>query len=245
MKTWTILPALLPLAFASPINVRNVFAPVVTISSPQGSITGVPGLAVEQFRGIPFAQAPVGPLRLKPPQPITAPMGNFDATGNTAACPQFLLSTEINDILPTAVLGKVLDIPLFQKPLNESEDCLGINIFRPAGITPDAKLPVLVWIFGGGFVVGWNSWYDGVPWIEDSIALGEPVIMVTVNYRLGGFGYLPGKEVLADGSANLGQLDQRLALKWIADNINDFGGDPSKVTIWGESAGEFTYTEVS
>ncbi|KAH8696656.1 Alpha/Beta hydrolase protein [Talaromyces proteolyticus] len=79
--------------------------------------------------------------------------------------------------------------------------------------------------------------YDGVPWVTDSVKQGLPIIVVTVNYRVGGFGFMPGKEILADGSSNLGLLDQRLGLQWIADNIEAFGGDPTKVTIWGESAG--------
>ena len=79
--------------------------------------------------------------------------------------------------------------------------------------------------------------YDGTSIVADSVAQGKPVIFVAVNYRVGGFGFLPGKEVLADGSANLGLLDQRLGLQWVADNIAAFGGDPDKVTIWGESAG--------
>lgn len=79
--------------------------------------------------------------------------------------------------------------------------------------------------------------YDGTSIVADSVAQGKPVIFVAVNYRVGGFGFMPGKEILADGSANLGLLDQRLGLQWVADNIAAFGGDPSKVTIWGESAG--------
>lgn len=79
--------------------------------------------------------------------------------------------------------------------------------------------------------------YDGTSIVADSVAQGQPVIFVAVNYRVGGFGFLPGKEILADGSANLGLLDQRLGLQWVADNIAAFGGDPEKVTIWGESAG--------
>jgi carboxylesterase type B len=82
--------------------------------------------------------------------------------------------------------------------------------------------------------------YDGTSLVADSVVKGKPIIFVAVNYRVGGFGFLPGKEVLADGSANLGLLDQRLGLKWVADNIAAFGGDPDKVTIWGESAGSIS-----
>jgi hypothetical protein len=82
--------------------------------------------------------------------------------------------------------------------------------------------------------------YDGTSIVADSVKQGKPVIFVAVNYRVGGFGFLAGKEVLADGAANLGLLDQRLGLQWVADNIAAFGGDPDKVTIWGESAGSIS-----
>lgn len=108
------------------------------------------------------------------------------------------------------------------------------EVHRPAGTKPGDKLPVLFWIFGGGFELGWNSMYDGAPWVADSVKQGKPIIFVSVNYRVGGFGFLPGAEILADRSSNLGLLDQRLGLKWVADNIASFGGDPDKVTIWGE-----------
>lgn len=138
---------------------------------------------------------------------------------------------------PTNVLGTILNTPLFQAATNAGEDCLTINVQRPAGTTSSSKLPVLFWIFGGGFELGSTQMYDGTSLIKESVAQGKPIIFVAVNYRVGGFGFLPGKEVLKDGSANLGLLDQRLGLKWVADNIAAFGGDPSKVTIWGESAG--------
>ena len=230
------LSFVLPFTLATPFDFGGQSTPTVKIDFPQATIIGIPGV-VEQFAGIPFAQPPVGQLRLKPPQPITDPIGNVDATHNGAACPQLIFSSKINGLIPTSALGMLLDTPLFQKPLDEGEDCLFLNIHRPAGTTPDSQLPVLFWIFGGGFVLGWNYMYDGVPWVEQSIELEEPIILVTVNYRVGGFGFLAGKEIAADGSANLGLLDQRLGLQWVADNIAAFGGDPSKVTIWGESAG--------
>jgi carboxylesterase type B len=85
--------------------------------------------------------------------------------------------------------------------------------------------------------LGWSSMYDGGPIVTSAASLGKPFVFVAVNYRVGGFGFMPGKEILADGSANLGLLDQRMGLEWVADNIEAFGGDPTKVTIWGESAG--------
>lgn len=215
-------------------------APTVSISAPQATIIGLADdNGVEQFPGIPFAQPPVGSLRLKPPQKITASLGTYSATANGPACPQFLLSTDAvnNGAIPTSALGLLLDTPLFQTALDESEDCLYINVHRPTGTTSSSKLPVIFWIFGGGFELGWNSMYDGSEWVRQSISRNQPIIFVTVNYRVGGFGFLPGKEILADGSANLGLLDQRLGLEWTADNIAAFGGDPDKVTIWGESAG--------
>jgi carboxylesterase type B len=224
-----ILSAIFGLCYAVPVIWPT---PTVTISSPQATIVGLAGL-VEQFPGIPFAQPPVGRLRLKPPQPIIKPMGKVLAQANGNACPQDIFSTTRSN-LPATVAAALLDSPLFQKALSESEDCLVLNVHRPAGIPSGAKLPVLYWIFGGAFELGWNSMYNGALWVEQSIKIGQPIVVVTVNYRVGGFGFLPGKEILADGSANLGLLDQRLGLQWMADNIGAFGGDPDKVTIWGE-----------
>ncbi|RDW59730.1 carboxylic ester hydrolase-30 [Coleophoma cylindrospora] len=228
-----LLPSL-PVALAAP-QIRAA-APTVTIAYPQATIIGNTGI-IETFPGVPFAQPPVGSLRLKPPQAITAALGTISATANKQACPQFVFSTVLNDAIPTSAIGQLVDTPLFQTILNAGEDCLYLNIHRPVGTTASANLPVLFWIFGGGFEIGWNAMYDGQGWVEQSIAEGKPIIVVSVNYRVGGFGFLPGAEVLADGSANLGLLDQRLGLEWVADNIAAFGGDPDKVTIWGESAG--------
>lgn len=226
------------LASASPILEPRATTPVVTITAPAATITGISG-TVEQFPGVPFALPPTGSLRLKPPQPITTAIGNYEATSNGPACPQFFFSDNagLNGLIPTAELGLLIDTPLFQVATDQSEDCLYLNIHRPAGTNSTSKLPVLFWIFGGGFELGWNSMYDGVPWVQASLNLNQPIIMVTVNYRVAGFGFLGGSEILQDGSANLGLLDQRLGLQWVAENIEAFGGDPTKVTIWGESAG--------
>ncbi|CAE7032864.1 hypothetical protein CFE70_004705 [Pyrenophora teres f. teres 0-1] len=235
MKISTVL-AFLPLVFAAPPPHEKRANPVVVAPLPQATVTGTNLLNVESFKGIPYAQPPVNQLRLKPPQPLTSALGKVDGTGIPKACPQFFFSVDETNI-PTNVLGTILNLPLFQKVTNAGEDCLTINVQRPAGTKADAKLPVLFWIFGGGFELGATSMYDGTSLIAESVAQGKPIIFVAVNYRVGGFGFMPGKEVLADGSANLGLLDQRLGLQWVADNIAAFGGDPTKVTIWGESAG--------
>jgi triacylglycerol lipase len=139
--------------------------------------------------------------------------------------------------IPSSILGTLLNLPLFQTITNAGEDCLTINVQRPIGTNSSSNLPVLFWIFGGGFELGSTLMYDGANIVKDSVTDGQPVVFVAVNYRVGGFGFMPGAEILADGSSNLGLLDQRLGLQWVQDNIASFGGDPTKVTIWGESAG--------
>ncbi|KAL2022134.1 hypothetical protein VTK56DRAFT_5963 [Thermocarpiscus australiensis] len=209
-------------------------APTVSISS--GTFVGVSGTTTEAFNGIPYALPPVGPLRLKPPVRLNLSLGTFDASGIAPACPQFFADSDSNDLL-AQVIDTVTDLPFFQKALKISEDCLSVNVIRPKGVKAGDKLPVLFWIFGGGFELGWTSMYDAGPLVTSAVQMGKPYVFVAVNYRVGGFGFMPGKEILADGAANLGHLDQRMGLEWVADNIAAFGGDPDKVTIWGESAG--------
>ncbi|WOO84281.1 putative secreted lipase [Vanrija pseudolonga] len=211
----------------------------VPVSAPAGTLYGLNRLTTEAFTGIPFAQPPVGQLRLAPPVRLTTPLNNFDATQQSAACPQFLSSTKPDD-LPSTIADIVVNkTPFLQQALKVSEDCLNLNIFRPAGTKAGDNLPVLFWMYGGGFEVG-ERWFVAVvdsPFVAATAAFGKPLILVAVNYRIGGFGFLAGKEIKAAGASNLGLLDQRLGLEWVADNIVAFGGDPSKVTIWGESAG--------
>ena len=209
---------------------------------------------VDSFKGIPYAQPPVGKLRLKPPQPITSNIGTVLTVGIPKSCPQ-LLSSTAPGLLPLLSVEKLLNNPLFQTLTNIGEDCLTMNVQRPATANENSKLPVVFWMYGGGFAFGSTATYDATELVLTSIAQGKDVIYVSVNYRLGGFGYLAGAEILKDGSANIGFLDQRLGipransnvkktkltheigLKWVADNVAKFGGDPDKVTIWGESAG--------
>jgi len=120
-----------------------------------------------------------------------------------------------------------------------SEDCLGINVIRPAGVQPGAQLPVAVWIYGGGLTMGGSAdrRFNLSFIVDNSVDMGTPIIAVSFNYRMAAFGFLSGNEVQADGATNLGFRDQRLALQWIQENIAGFGGSPDKVTLWGESAG--------
>ncbi|KAF4551778.1 Carboxylesterase-like protein 22 [Elsinoe fawcettii] len=223
---------------AAPLDERQT-GPTVRVAN--GTIVGTTANGIDSFRGIPFAEPPLGPLRLKPPVSYNRqyPGGTFQATQMGASCPQFALQTNTSS-LPNDVLALLVNSPLFQRILNAQEDCLNINVQRPAGVAADAKLPVVFWIFGGGFEAGSAGMYDATKFLQEGInglARGNPVIYVSVNYRVGGFGFLAGRELQADGSTNLGLRDQRLGLQWVAENIAAFGGDPDKVTIWGESAG--------
>ncbi|CAM1510515.1 Fc.00g008500.m01.CDS01 [Cosmosporella sp. VM-42] len=239
LLAFSTLLLLLPLTHALPapgsepdIHPR---AAKVTVSLPSATVVGTTVLNVESFRGIPFADPPVGPLRLKPPQKLSKSLGTFDATGIAAACPQMFISSGNQDII-SQVIDVFLDLPLL-KVVTGQEDCLTISVQRPAGTKKDAKLPVLFWIFGGGFELGSSAMYDGSSLLGTAVDNNQPFVFVAVNYRVAGFGFMPGKEILEDGSSNLGLLDQRMGLEWVADNIASFGGDPEKVTIWGESAG--------
>jgi acetylcholinesterase len=202
------------------------------VQTQHATAVGTSAGGVDSFKGIPFAQAPIGHLRLKPPQPIVASLGTIDATGVPRACPQFLTATNTSSLLA--------DTPAIQAATDSGEDCLTLNVQRPSTATAGSNLPALFWIYGVGFEFGSTQTYDATQLILNSLSQGKEIIYVAVNYRLGGFGFLPGKEIKAGHSANLGLLDQRLGLQWVADNIYNFGGDASKVTIWGESAGSIS-----
>ncbi|KPM42449.1 Lipase 2 [Neonectria ditissima] len=207
-----------------------------TVVLPSATILGNVMNKVESFGGIPYAEAPEGQLRLRPPKRLERSLGLFDGTGPAGACPQMVSSTESTDVL-FDLLGTIANLPFVQEATGQSEDCLTITVARPEGTKAGAKLPVLYWIFGGGFQLGWSSMYDGTSLVNYGVEINQPFIFVAVNYRVAGFGFMPGKEIQADGAGNVGLLDQRMGLEWVADNIAAFGGDPSKVTIWGESAG--------
>ncbi|CCO27203.1 hypothetical protein RSOLAG1IB_04049 [Rhizoctonia solani AG-1 IB] len=168
----------------------------------------------DYFLGIPFAQPPVGPLRFKSPVPW-AP-GNItivNATLDGASCEQ--------------------NVPFTNNKI--SEDCLTLNVWKPTNVK--GKLPVMVWIYGGGFYQGEIQRYPGTYLLERASKIGKPIVYVAMNYRLGIYGFPPGQAATEAGSLNLAFKDQRLALQWVRDNIGYFGGDPDKVTIFGVSAG--------
>ncbi|KAF2968037.1 hypothetical protein GQX73_g5543 [Xylaria multiplex] len=238
MKGFLLSLAFYGLAAAAPTSPPLEERATVSVVTPQGTIVGTSAGGVENFAGIPFADPPVGNLRLRPPQRRTKSLGTFDASGAGPSCPQFFFSVE-GDLLPS-LLGQLINTPLLQTVTGQTEDCLTMRVQRPAGTAANAKLPVFFWIFGGAFELGSPQMYDASRLISNGVDQKKPFIFVAVNYRVGGFGFMPGKEILADGAGNLGLLDQRMGLEWVQDNIAAFGGDPTKVTIWGESAGSIS-----
>ena len=185
------------------------------VQTRQGQVEGVTAKGVDQFLGIPYAAPPVGDLRWRPPQPAASWNGVRPAKAFGPACAQ------------------VTTLGVFAGPANANEDCLTLNVFTPKPGAA-AKAPVIVWIHGGGNVDGVSSDYDA----SRLASLGDTVV-VTINYRLGLFGWLAHPALDAEGHpfGNYGLLDQQLALKWVRDNIAAFGGDPANVTLGGQSAG--------
>jgi para-nitrobenzyl esterase len=182
--------------------------------------------AVRAFQGIPYAAPPVGDLRWKAPQPAKAWKGDLDATKYGHHCAQ----------------NHVFDDMIFQdSPTPEdkgSEDCLTLNVYTPANEKSKAKLPVMFWIHGGGYSGGSSS----EPRHNGDFLPTKGVILVTINYRLGVFGFLALPDLAAEqggSSGDYGLMDMVAALEWVKKNIGEFGGDPSNVTIFGESAGSF------
>lgn len=208
-----LLPTLLAVVLVAG-TAHAASAPVVATSA--GTVRGTVHDDVVAFRGIPFAAPPIGPLRWRPPQPPAAWSGVRDATRFGPICPQ--VSRPGDPDLP------------------QSEDCLTLNVYAPARMPPGG-LPVMVWIHGGSFARGAGSLpaYDGTGFVR------QGVVLVTLNYRidrLGRFGHPALTRTQAgEGLANYGLMDQVRALGWVRDNIAAFGGDPQRVTIFGQSAG--------
>jgi para-nitrobenzyl esterase len=194
---------------ASPPHRPN--APLV-VSLTDGDIRGKMVAGTNEYLGIPYAAPPVGALRWRPPQPPAPWHGIRSATRFAPHCPQ-----------PAGVFGRA----------SMSEDCLYLNVFAPAS-RPGSRLPVMVWIHGGGFVGGESDDYGPAGLVSDG------VIVVTLNYRLGALGFLAHPALAAKPggpTGDYGLMDQQAALRWVQHNIGAFGGDPHNVTIFGESAG--------
>ncbi|KAJ7983215.1 carotenoid ester lipase precursor [Mycena polygramma] len=218
--------------------------PGLTVCLDNQTFTGVAqSRKTESFLGIPFALPPVGDLRFHLPVPVPRYSRPYSVAGPAIACPQQRIVSPIQ-LGPLVLLdeaAKLISKTVFETFTPSQEDCLTINVIKPATATPTSKLPVVVWIFGGGFEMGSStpgeSQIDGPLVVERSITVGQEVIWVAMNYRVSAFGFLAGKEVRAAGVGNLGLHDQREALRWVQKYIQEFGGDPNQVTLWGESAG--------
>ncbi|KAH9443052.1 hypothetical protein KEM48_010361 [Puccinia striiformis f. sp. tritici PST-130] len=196
-------------------------------------------LQLERFYGIPFAEPPVGELRFANPIKPTKTYFNRDATKRPPACPQQTFGGNTSsEPYQSWLNGKKLNPLGHIKAFGPGqEDCLTLDITRPAGTTNSSRLPVMYFIFPGGFNYGVSWQLTPKFLVKKSMDMGMPVIHVTANHRLNAFGFLGGKEVGEAGVGNLGLKDQRLTLEWIKTHISQFGGDPDKVTIYGESSG--------
>ncbi|PIL34439.1 hypothetical protein GSI_03215 [Ganoderma sinense ZZ0214-1] len=219
------------------------------------TIIGKANGTVVQYLGIPFAQPPVGQLRLHLPRAVAPYNGTINATNFGNQCIQQTgPPLNLPNSLPSAALQYIAVTGAVPQNVPQNEDCLNLNVIVPATVAAGSRLPVVVWIYGGGFVSGSNAESEfasrlhkiiadipprlpGENVVARSIELGHPVIFVSPNYRVNGFGFLPGKKMKDAGLTNIGLHDQREALRWIQKYISAFGGDPAKVMIWGQSAG--------
>ncbi|KAH9175632.1 Alpha/Beta hydrolase protein [Lactarius sanguifluus] len=220
----------------APPSTKHTTSPIVTLD--KGKFSGTTAGGINKFLGIPFAKPPVGDLRFRLPKAFGPYVGKYNATAFGLSCPQQEAALAVPDGLPQETLD-FLSI-IHGSPILDGEDCLTLNVVVPSHVKRGSKLPVIVWIYGGGFELGSSTIYDGGVIVNRSIALREPVIYVSMNYRVSAFGFLAGQEVKDAKVGNLGLWDQRLALRWVQKYIHAFGGDPSKVTIWGESAGSIS-----
>ncbi len=207
------------LLFALSLNAQQQFR----VGTNSGEVIGQETGRLRTFLGIPYAGAPLGNLRWKPPQPVVPWTSPRQATTFGNVCTQMIVG--------------LFDVPGETKgQIKGAEDCLYLNVYTPADSASSRRLPVMVWIHGGGFTSGAGSDYDG-----SVLAEKQGVVVVTLNYRLGALGFLAlpvlSSEAADGSSGNYGLLDQQAALRWVRDNIAHFGGDTGNITIFGESAG--------
>ncbi|KAJ3539401.1 hypothetical protein NM688_g6365 [Phlebia brevispora] len=210
MKCLTLLSTLLLLVNASAGIHINRDAPGPTVTLDNGTFVGTtdPSTGTSAFLGIPFAQPPIGDLRFRLPVPNNAYSGNYNATTFGATCLQQAVSTP-QAVLTEEILGVVFGVGESAPSVPESEDCLTIDVWQPANVPVGAKLPVLVWIFGGGFQAGAVTQYPGQYVVQDSVRMGTPVLYVSMNYRLSALGFLSGQEVKQAGVSNIGLQDRQ------------------------------------
>jgi len=205
------------LAMTAPPAFAATASPVVAIDS--GKVEGKVDAGIASWKGIPFAAAPVGKLRWRAPQAVQPWTGVRQATSHAADCMQLPFPSDA--------------APLGTKP---DEDCLYLNVWKPAA--SHGKLPVLVWIYGGGFVNGGSS----PPTYSGAELAQQGVVVISFNYRIGRFGFFAHPQLTREAGdktplGNYGFMDQIAALQWIKRNAAAFGGDPANITITGESAG--------
>jgi para-nitrobenzyl esterase len=214
-RATAVLGALLGALLASPTLAAPAAGPdPAVVVTDRGAVRGTVTEHGRAFHAIPYAAPPVGALRWRAPRAAAPWTGVRGATTRGPACAQ----------VASAVLGS---------PRITTEDCLHLDVYTPASAR--RRLPVMVWFHGGGFTAGSNGLYDG------SALARRGAVVVAVNYRLGAFGFLAHPELSAEdrraGSGNYGLLDQQAALRWVRANAAAFGGDPRRVTAFGESAG--------
>ncbi|KAF2668362.1 alpha/beta-hydrolase [Microthyrium microscopicum] len=225
----------LTLVFTTLLGQALSIAPeTLTVATSSGSVTGFINStfpSVRQWLGIPYAQSPTGPLRWAAPVAVSQSSKSLDVKTMPPGCMQ--TKAENNGPFGSQTQYQFL----IEGPV--SEDCLTLSVWAPNNASAGEKLPVLVWIHGGGLREGGTSvpYQNGAPWVQRS----QAHILVSVQYRLGAFGF-PNSAALASGAAgnkgqNFGLLDQRTAVEWVQKNIAGFGGDPAKITLWGQSAG--------
>jgi para-nitrobenzyl esterase len=209
------------LLFLALVGVADA-APRVT--APAGRLEGIEQAHTHAFLGVPYAAPPTGSLRWRAPQAASRWQGTRKAAAFGASCMQ---SWPVPTFGPYT--AEFVDTPAV------SEDCLFLNIWRPAKGARD--LPVFVWVHGGAFLGGSGA----VPIYDGSVLAARGAIVITINYRVGVFGFLAHPALSAEGaqhtSGNYGLLDQVVAMKWVRENITAFGGDPKRVTVAGQSAG--------
>ncbi len=188
------------------------------VNTTNGSVRGFSSGGVYRFLGIPYAAPPIGNLRWRPPAPVEKWRDTRDATRFGNPCPQ------------------VTELGAFAGPPSTTEDCLYLNVFTTGASGP--KKPVIVWIHGGGNIDGSTDGYDGSK-LATGGPSGTPTVVVTINYRLGLFGFLSESHLNSEGHpwGNYGLLDSQAALRWVQRNAAAFGGDPNNVTLGGQSAG--------